>query len=114
VAAFKFTANGGKTELIRGFKGATRLRYFEGYCQFTRMAKEFGGEIVLLTPAVKLYYTESSGKVLQISPGAATGLAQVLGVCFLSADKTTFDGVASAGLGNFVNTGKREGGGLQI
>ena len=61
IPKFKFTSNGGRSEIIREMSGGTgerRKRYYSGWCSFLKMAKQYDGVIVLLPhdlPKVDIY-----------------------------------------------------------
>jgi hypothetical protein len=48
IQGFKFTQHGGKSELIKGIAGgdANRRKYFVGWCQFVKLAKQFNGKLI--------------------------------------------------------------------
>mmetsp|Transcript_7394 Transcript_7394/g.16370 ORF Transcript_7394/g.16370 Transcript_7394/m.16370 type:complete len:167 (+) Transcript_7394:3-503(+) len=48
VPAFKFTAHGGKSELIRECAGPKVKRFYEGVTQFVKLAREFQASFHLL------------------------------------------------------------------
>eukprot|EP01125_Pyxidicula_operculata_P022677 TRINITY_DN9497_c0_g1_i1.p1 TRINITY_DN9497_c0_g1~~TRINITY_DN9497_c0_g1_i1.p1 ORF type:complete len:165 (+),score=32.23 TRINITY_DN9497_c0_g1_i1:17-511(+) len=48
VPKFKFTTQGGRSELIRTMNGPNIKRYYQGWTQFVKMAKELEGELVIL------------------------------------------------------------------
>ncbi|KAL8435611.1 hypothetical protein Efla_005956 [Eimeria flavescens] len=50
VAAFKFTTNQGRTELIRDCQKDSK-RYFQGWCAFMKAVRAFDGEVTLIEAA---------------------------------------------------------------
>ena len=72
VPAFKFAQ--GKKELIRKFRGE-KARFYQGIAQFFKLAKEFKGECVLLSPSISVYLrSEVKGEIVQLKPGAIDAL----------------------------------------
>jgi len=68
VPKFKFVTNGGRSELIRSFRGPNRSRFFEGVCQFVRLAKEMeASQLVLLTDSFQVFCRMAEGQVLCVS-----------------------------------------------
>uniref|UniRef100_A0A6B2LMX1 Immune mapped protein 2 N-terminal domain-containing protein n=1 Tax=Arcella intermedia TaxID=1963864 RepID=A0A6B2LMX1_9EUKA len=48
VPKFKYTQNAGRSELIRQICGPNIKRYYQGWTQFVRLAKDFQGDISIL------------------------------------------------------------------
>ena len=48
IQEFKFKQAGGRSELIKGIAGgdANRRKYFVGWCQFVKLAKQFHGKLI--------------------------------------------------------------------
>lgn len=48
IQSFKFIQAGGRSELIKGIAGgdANRRKYFVGWCQFVKLAKQFNGKLI--------------------------------------------------------------------
>jgi Immune Mapped Protein 2 (IMP2) N-terminal domain len=51
IQPFKFTVNGGKSELIKGIAGgdSNRRKYYSGWCQFLKLAAAKGGLVIQFT-----------------------------------------------------------------
>lgn len=114
VPAFKFKQNGGRAEIIRGFKGSTKHKFFDGVCQYAKLSREMRGEFTLLTPSFRAYYVVPSGKVSEICPGIATPLAGAQGISVIPPNNTSYEGVDVLSPAYFLGTGKKEGSGLSF
>jgi len=96
VPAFKYKEHGGKSELIRGFRGPTRSRFFEGWCQFLKLARDFNGDAVLLTTShVSLWARLANGDVRGLPPGKPASLSLATAVSAVGNDDTSYHGVSS-------------------
>ena len=114
VPAFKYKVGGGRSELIRGFRGATRNRFFEGVCQFYKQCRELEGAITLLTPAISIYVRSREGMLSQVPLGVGIPLDKVHAVAAVSSEKTCFDGVSTISQDYFIGTGMKEGSALAL
>lgn len=52
IQGFKFKQAGGRSELIKGIAGgdANRRKYYQGWCQFLKLAKAKGGKVIQFAP----------------------------------------------------------------
>jgi len=57
IPKFKFTTNGGKSELIKGIAGgdANRKKYYVGWCLFLKLACQFSADVICFTPTNSQY-----------------------------------------------------------
>lgn len=55
IQGFKFKQNGGRSELIKGIAGgdSNRRKYFVGWCQFIKMAKQMNGRVIKFPNAIQ-------------------------------------------------------------
>ena len=114
IPGFKFTKDGGRSELIRGFRGSTRGRFFDGFCQFYKQCRDLDGVIALLTPVVKVYVRSKEGVISQVPLGVQIPLDKIHAVTCVGTDKTCYDGVGHMSQDYFVGTGQKEGGSLAL
>lgn len=64
VPAFKQNT---KVEVIRGFQGAGD-RFFNGFCSFLKIAKDFDSEVCLLTDSANVFVRKASdGLIVQLN-----------------------------------------------
>jgi len=72
---------GSKNELVRGFRGPTRSRFYEGWCSYMKLARDCAGDVVLLTISyVSLWVRQSTGDVIMCPPGKPVSLANATAV----------------------------------
>ena len=127
IQPFKFTANGGRQELIKGIAGgdANKRKYYSGWCQFVKEAKKFGGWVssypVLQGIEVDLYvyYREGSRMeklVFDGSDGAAAedgamiyDVSGIDAVTCVPRDSDVYKGVRNMDIGTFLNKGTQKG-----
>ena len=57
IQEFKFKQAAGRSELIKGIAGgdANRRKYYSGWCQFLKLAKQKQGRVIQFTPAAGQY-----------------------------------------------------------
>jgi hypothetical protein len=113
VPKFKFTSNGGKSELIRSFRGPNRGRFFEGVCQFFRMAKELEASCaVLLTNSIQVLVRMPNGEVNAMIPGELVkSLSAVEAVACLPETSQAIVAGVSLMQPIFIKSAQNEGGG---
>ena len=110
VPAFKYTANGGRSELIRGFRGETKRRLFEGFCSFFKLARDTGmSPVMILTKEVKCYLRLQDGHIQPALPGAVCPIDSAVGVVAVPHGSESFDGVETMAQDYFLGTGMKEG-----
>jgi hypothetical protein len=114
VPAFKYKENGGRSELIRGFRGSTRNRFFDGFCQFYKQCRDLDGVITLLSPVVKVYVRSKDGLISQIPLGVPIPLDKIHAVSCVGGEKSCYEGVKELSQDYFVGTGAKEGGALPL
>jgi len=86
IPKFKFTQNAGRTELIRTINGPNLPRYYQGWVQFVKMARENDAEFMVLkgeqfTQApVALYIVTKNTDVSRIAENTPATLGDVASV----------------------------------
>ena len=114
VPAFKFKKDGGRAELIRGFRGPTRHRFYDGFCQFFKQCRDLDGSCALLSPAIKMYVRSKEGDISQFPLGTLISLEKIHAVAAVGPEKDCFDGVGKLSQDYFLGTGTKEGGSLTL
>lgn len=114
VPAFKFKQHGGRAEIIRGFKGSGKPRFFEGVCQYGKLCRDLDGEFTLLTPSIRAYFILPEGQVFEIAPGISTSLSPASAMSVVAPNNTCFEGVGVLSPAFFRGTGTKEGFGLSF
>ena len=110
VPKFKYTSGGGRSELIRGFRGETKKRLFEGFCSFFKLARDTGmSPVCLLTTEVVCYLRMQDGSVVALRPGVATPIAAAAAVVAVPHGCDAFEGAKTMAQDYFLGTGLREG-----
>ena len=114
VPAFKY--NAGRTELIRKFQG-DKGRFYHGIAQFFKLAKDFQGEVTLVTPSIQVFLrSESNGEVVQLVPGSMDliSLSGYTAVVVLSASNTSLSAGMNVMQEQLLRIGINEGAGLAL
>ena len=114
VPAFKFKADGGRAELIRGFRGSTRHRFYDGFCQFFKQCRDLDGTCSLLSPVIKMFVRSKDGIISLFPLGELISLEKIHAVAAFGPEKTCFDGVDRLSQDYFLGTGTKEGGSLTL
>jgi len=110
VPAFKYKAGGGRSELIRGFRGETKRRLFEGFCSFFKLARDTGtSPVCILTTELKVYLRMKDSSILLMQPGKLVPIADAVGVVAVPHGCDSFDGVGTMAQDYFLGTGMRDG-----
>mmetsp|Transcript_16292 Transcript_16292/g.26552 ORF Transcript_16292/g.26552 Transcript_16292/m.26552 type:complete len:214 (+) Transcript_16292:1535-2176(+) len=117
VPKFKYKQNGGKHELIRGLRGGTgkgMKRYFEGWVQFVKLAREFCGELFVFHDRdVMLYYLDASNRISRIQCDVSVPHSvHIDAIAAITAGNSVFEGVSTVTKDYFAGTGNREGAAL--
>lgn len=112
--AFKFKQNGGRAELIRGFKGATKSRFYMGVCQFAKQCRDLDGQLAMLTHQAKIFVRNGEGIVSHFPVGELINISKIQSVAAVGAEKTVFDGVDRLSNDYFLGTGAKEGASLAL
>ncbi|GAB64683.1 hypothetical protein PCYB_022530 [Plasmodium cynomolgi strain B] len=113
VAEFKFTSNGGKSELIRNLQSDKKL-FYSGLCQFIKEAKDIKGEVTLLSHfndtfpiKVNVYFLKGNN-VVPLSIGVPFDLDGVDAVSVLPQGSSSLQ-VKTMKKDMFVSRGNSEG-----
>lgn len=113
VPKFKFVSNGGKSELIRSLRsgsGQGMKRYFEGWVQFLKLAREQEAQLVVWNDKdVALYFLDNENTVNLIEPSRFLQMHRVAAIAAIGHDNETFQGVATVTRDYFSGTGNRIG-----
>jgi hypothetical protein len=116
VPRFKLKHNGGKSELIRGLRGGTgkgQRRFFEGWVQFLKLAREFGGAVtVWQDKEAAVYYCDRALTVHRVPFGEPVAAELMDCVAVLAPGNAQFEGVVTTTRDYFVGCGNREGAAL--
>lgn len=112
VAGFKFTKQGGREELTRETNSKVK-NYFEGWCNYVKMAKEYGGEFTLADYEVGLYFLQGSS-LSRVEVGAPQSLAKVDAVAVINGGNELFAGVVTTDISRFLNEGQGAGAALRL
>jgi hypothetical protein len=110
VPAFKYKQNGGRTELMRGFRGETKRRLYEGFCSFFKMSLDFKAvPVALLTSEVSVYVRHTSSEVKQMMKGQPFSLAGCTALVCVPEGNDAFTGMKTAAQAFFVDSGAKDG-----
>jgi hypothetical protein len=116
VPRFKLKQNGGKSELIRGLRGGTgkgQRRYYEGWVQFLKLAREFGGAVtVWQDKEAAVYYCDRALTVHRVVFGEPVAAELMDSVAVLAPGNAQYEGVVTTTRDFFVGCGNREGAAL--
>jgi len=111
VAAFKFKKAGGKEELTR--ETNNRKNYFEGWCNYVKLAKEYQSTIMYQTSEVYLY-THKGSKIEEMPRGCMLSLADVEAIAAVPGSKKVFEGVKTISRSLFLNQSQAAGAALTL
>jgi len=116
IPKFKFKQNGGKSEFLRGLRGGVGIKkYFEGWTQFIKLAKDFNSNVTLFCcDDVALYYTNKDSKVMQIKQQQTVDSNDLYVICAVGPGDSSFDGICSIDRNQFTGTGNRQGSALPL
>jgi hypothetical protein len=114
VPAFKYKKDGGRSELIRGFRGSTRHRFFDGFCQFFKQCRDLEGSVSLLCPIVRIFVRSNEGVISPFPLGELIPLHKIHAVAAVGSADTSFDGVDRLSQDYFLGTGTKQGGSLAL
>lgn len=118
VPKFKFKQNGGKSELIRGMRGGTGpglKKYFAGWVQFVKMAREFNAKlIVMYNENVAMHYMDPEGHVHPLPFNQFMDSTIIDAVAAIAPGNSAFDGVSTMTTDFFAGTGNKEGSALVL
>lgn len=118
IQGFKFKQYGGRSELIKGIAGgdANRRKYFVGWCQFVKLAKQMNGKCIKFPGAdqgveVDVYgYTTQDQKPMKLE--LDEGLVDISGmdaVAVIPMHNPKFQGIKSLQLQTFLEWGNLAG-----
>jgi transgelin len=111
IPAFKFTFNGGRTELARAMRGPLVRKYYEGWGAFLKLCRDVEGTLTMLPAAndVAVHFSLAKGsEVAKATIGEPLTLQGVKAAAIGPKDSMTFD-VGSMALTFFVNKANNEG-----
>lgn len=112
VPAFKFKKAGGREELTRSTDNVKK-NYFQGWCNYLKMAKEYGGPVSLYTHDVEIYLLSGS-KIQKFSPGETVDLAKVDACVAMNKGQAALREVKTVDMSRFLNTGQAHGAALRF
>jgi hypothetical protein len=102
---------------MRKFRG-NKSRFFQGFAQFFKLAKDYTGECILLTPSVGVYLRNAEdGLVMKLVPGADEDRVEIVrasAVAVLPAANDSMTPGSSLMQEVFLRIGINEGGGLAL
>jgi len=95
VPKFKFTQNAGRSELIRTINGPNLPRYYQGWTQFFKLAKENDSEFVILKgetsqAPVAMYIVNKDTEVSRLAENEPVTLGNVAGVAAVHPSNLSF------------------------
>lgn len=118
IQGFKFKQGGGRTELIKGIAGGdqNRRKYYSGWAQFIKMAKSYQGYVIKFPNAEKgvevdivAYRAKDEEPVaLELDQGLIE-VGEFDAVAVMPKHNSTFKGVKSIVLSNFMELGNLAG-----
>mmetsp|Transcript_17091 Transcript_17091/g.20578 ORF Transcript_17091/g.20578 Transcript_17091/m.20578 type:complete len:254 (-) Transcript_17091:234-995(-) len=115
VPKFKFKQNGGKSELIRGFLGQSKGKYYQGWVQFVKLAREFKAILTMnFDDNIELYFLNGSNQVHPIPKGEAVEASDFIAVSAIPKDSNAYQGVATMTNDFFTGTGNKVGASLSF
>ena len=107
--AFKLKQNAGRVEIIRKLQH-DKQRYYEGFAQFIKMARESEGEIYLLRgDKVRVYYVEDRNVIKRLEPEVFLDLERVEAIACVGPSNTDLEGVSSMIMDQFLSAANRTG-----
>jgi len=119
VPKFKFKQNGGRTELIRNLRGGTgskgMQRYYEGWTQFFKLAREFKSDLVVWDSKdspISVFFLDSTNTIFEFPKNKFCNSSSLQAIAVVSASNTKFTGVNKMSKDYFTGTGNREGAAL--
>ena len=115
---FKFKQAAGRSELIKGIAGgdANRRKYFSGWCQFIKLAKQKQARVIQFTPPdgqfvpVDVYAMDANNATVQLD--LKEGLASVddyVAVAVMAQHHAFLRGVKTLAPSNFLELGNLAG-----
>jgi hypothetical protein len=118
IQSFKFKQSAGRVELIKGIAGGdqNRRKYFSGWCQFIKLAKQRDGKVIKFTLAqqsvpVDVYgYTKTSTQPMLLP--LDEGLVDVVdlhAVAVLPKHNSQFQGIKTMEIQSFLELGNIAG-----
>lgn len=118
IQGFKFKQAGGRSELIKGIAGgdANRRRYFVGWCQFVKLAKQFNGKLIKFPNSIQgvevdVYgYRQATQEPfpLHIDEGFVN-VSELDAVAVIPKHNPKFQGIKSLQLSTFLELGNLTG-----
>jgi len=116
IQGFKFKQAGGRSELIKGIAGgdANRKKYFQGWCQFLKLAKAKNGSVIQFAPEmgvnVDIYgYTTSKCHPEFLSLDKMSSIEEYDAIAVMPKHHEFMKGVKSIVLQNFLELGNLAG-----
>jgi len=112
VPKFKFKAKGGKSELTRE-TNSNRKNYFEGWCNYFKLAKEFRGSLMYKTSDVMLL-THIGSKIAILPRGELLDIKVIEAVAAIPGTSSAFEGIMTCDRGSFLNKAQAIGAALVL
>jgi len=118
--SFKFNQNEGKSDLMKDIAGKHyRKNYFNGWCQFIKAAKMNEGSVCKWSQHQRIeldiyVFFDDSCEIQKIEDGELFDVSEIDAVAVLPKGNTTFTGVHSGEIGNFLNKGHAAGVSMRI
>ncbi|GBG25701.1 Hypothetical Protein FCC1311_019202 [Hondaea fermentalgiana] len=117
VAKFKYKQNGGKSELIRNLRGGTgkgMKRYYQGWTQFVKLARDNQSELVIWNKQneVGVYFLDKDNAVRVLESNRPIDTQLIHAIAVMAPGNSTFSGVNTMTRDYFAGTGNREGAAL--
>lgn len=117
VPPFKYTPAGSKTEIMRKFRG-NKARFFQGFAQFFKLAKDYEGECLLLTTSVGVFWRNAEDAIImKFTPGADEErvlISRASALAVLPAANDSMTAGSSLMQELFLRIGQNEGGGIAL
>jgi Immune Mapped Protein 2 (IMP2) N-terminal domain len=118
IQGFKFKQNSGRSELIKGIAGgdANRRKYFVGWCQFIKLARQMNGKVIKFPNAdqgveVDVYgfsATDNCPTFLDLDEGLVDVVA-FDAIAVVPKHNVNFQGLHSLDMNNFLERGNIAG-----
>jgi len=112
VPKFKFKAKGGKTELTRE-TNSNRKNFFEGWCNFFKLAKEYKSTIKYMASSVTLL-THVGSKIAILPRGEMLEIKTIEAVAAIPGSSAAFEGIQTTDRGSFLNKSQDIGAALVL
>eukprot|EP00922_Rhytidocystis_sp_ex-Travisia-forbesii_P019455 GHVS01028800.1.p1 GENE.GHVS01028800.1~~GHVS01028800.1.p1 ORF type:complete len:160 (+),score=24.63 GHVS01028800.1:182-661(+) len=116
VPPFKYTTNGGKSEIVRNIQ-TDHKKYYSGWCSFIKLCKQFDGELLILdTPGpkdVKVILNKNDNTVVMVEINKKVNLSNVGAVACVPKDAQEFN-CQTMTQQLFLEKASEKGGGMPV